>query len=215
MGRATVTSATSVPSFRNLATRSSARAETSEPSTPIRIRGAIRNRRYPSRPRPPAVSTKRSTFVESTTTLATPWRISHALDALRGDNVRAKATLGSRDGRETCERCGGDTMKITIIGAGNMGRAIGTRAIAGGHEVEILDRDPAEARALADQLGGSASVPRPLSGVRRGGRRLRPLLPRDQGGGPAVRGPGRRQGRRRHHEPGRHRHVGQAGHTAG
>ena len=49
-------------------------------------------------------------------------------------------------------------MKITIIGAGNMGRGIGTRAIAGGHEVEILDRDPAEARALADQLGGSVSV---------------------------------------------------------
>ena len=49
-------------------------------------------------------------------------------------------------------------MKVTIIGAGNMGRGIGTRAIAGGHEVEILDRDPAEARALADELGGSASV---------------------------------------------------------
>jgi 8-hydroxy-5-deazaflavin:NADPH oxidoreductase len=44
-------------------------------------------------------------------------------------------------------------MKITIIGAGNMGRGIGTRAIAGGH-----DRDPAEAPALADQLGDSASV---------------------------------------------------------
>jgi hypothetical protein len=49
-------------------------------------------------------------------------------------------------------------MKITIIGARNMGRGIGTRAIAGGHDVEILDRDPAEARALADQLGDSASV---------------------------------------------------------
>lgn len=49
-------------------------------------------------------------------------------------------------------------MRITIIGAGNMGRGIGTRAIAGGHEVEILDHDPAEAQALADQLGGSASV---------------------------------------------------------
>src|SRR5829696_7916552 len=161
MGRATITSATSLPSFRNLATRSSARPETSEPSTPIRIRGAIRNRRYPSRPRPPAVSTKRSTFVESTTTLATPWRISHALDALRGDNVRAKATLGSRDGRETCERCGGDTMKITIIGAGNMGRAIGTRAVAGGHDVEILDRDPSEAQRLAGELGGSATAVAP------------------------------------------------------
>jgi 8-hydroxy-5-deazaflavin:NADPH oxidoreductase len=49
-------------------------------------------------------------------------------------------------------------VKITIIGAGNMGRGIGTRAIAGGHEVKILDRDPAEARALTDQLGASASV---------------------------------------------------------
>ena len=49
-------------------------------------------------------------------------------------------------------------MKITIIGAGNMGRGIGTRAIAGGHEVEILDRDPAEAHALASELGDAASV---------------------------------------------------------
>jgi|SRR5215210_4492939 len=56
-------------------------------------------------------------------------------------------------------------MKITIIGAGNMGRGIGTRAIAGGHEVEILDRDPAEARALADQLGGSASALDPSRGL--------------------------------------------------
>jgi 8-hydroxy-5-deazaflavin:NADPH oxidoreductase len=47
-------------------------------------------------------------------------------------------------------------MKVTIIGAGNMGRAIGTRALAGGHEVEIVDRDSAEAQKLADDLGGSA-----------------------------------------------------------
>lgn len=33
-------------------------------------------------------------------------------------------------------------MKVTIIGAGNMGRAIGTRLVAGGHEVAIMDRDP-------------------------------------------------------------------------
>jgi 8-hydroxy-5-deazaflavin:NADPH oxidoreductase len=46
-------------------------------------------------------------------------------------------------------------MKVTIIGAGNMGRGIGTRAVAGGHEVEILDRDPAEAQKLAAELGGS------------------------------------------------------------
>jgi NADPH-dependent F420 reductase len=48
-------------------------------------------------------------------------------------------------------------MKISIIGAGNMGRGIGTRAVAGGHEVQLVDRDPAEARALAEELGGSAT----------------------------------------------------------
>src|ERR687895_521245 len=49
-------------------------------------------------------------------------------------------------------------MRVTIIGAGNMGRAIGTRTVAGGHEVEIVDRDPADARALADELGESATA---------------------------------------------------------
>jgi 8-hydroxy-5-deazaflavin:NADPH oxidoreductase len=49
-------------------------------------------------------------------------------------------------------------MKVTIIGAGNMGRAIGTRAVAGGHEVEIVDSDPAEAQKLADELGDSATA---------------------------------------------------------
>jgi 8-hydroxy-5-deazaflavin:NADPH oxidoreductase len=52
-------------------------------------------------------------------------------------------------------------MMVTIIGAGNMGRGIGTRAIAGGHEVEIIDRDPAEAQRLAEELGGSATVLEP------------------------------------------------------
>ena len=49
-------------------------------------------------------------------------------------------------------------MKVTIIGAGNMGRGIGTRVVAGGHQVEIVDRDPAEARQLAEDLGGSATA---------------------------------------------------------
>jgi 3-hydroxyacyl-CoA dehydrogenase len=44
----------------------------------------------------------------------------------------------------------GIEMKVTIVGAGKMGRAIATRALAGGHQVEILDRDPAEARKLAE-----------------------------------------------------------------
>jgi hypothetical protein len=49
-------------------------------------------------------------------------------------------------------------MKISIIGAGNMGRGIGTRAVAGGHDVDITDNDPADAKALADELGGSATA---------------------------------------------------------
>jgi 8-hydroxy-5-deazaflavin:NADPH oxidoreductase len=49
-------------------------------------------------------------------------------------------------------------MKVTIVGAGNMGRGIGTRAVAGGHEVEIVDRDRSEADALAQELGATASA---------------------------------------------------------
>jgi predicted dinucleotide-binding enzyme len=52
-------------------------------------------------------------------------------------------------------------MKVTIIGAGNMGRGIGTRVVAGGHQAEIVDRDPAEAQALAADLGGSATALQP------------------------------------------------------
>jgi NADPH-dependent F420 reductase len=47
-------------------------------------------------------------------------------------------------------------MRVTIIGAGNMGRGIGTRVVAGGNEAEIVDRDPDEARKLADELNGAA-----------------------------------------------------------
>jgi predicted dinucleotide-binding enzyme len=49
-------------------------------------------------------------------------------------------------------------MKVTIIGAGNMGRGIGTRTVAGGHEVEIIDNDPADAQSLAGDLGDFATA---------------------------------------------------------
>jgi len=52
-------------------------------------------------------------------------------------------------------------MKVTIVGAGNMGRGIGTRAVAGGHQVEIVDHDPAEAQKLAGELGGGATALEP------------------------------------------------------
>jgi NADPH-dependent F420 reductase len=51
--------------------------------------------------------------------------------------------------------------RVTIVGAGNMGRGIGSRAVAGGHQVEIVDRDQAEAQKLAGELGEQATVLEP------------------------------------------------------
>jgi 8-hydroxy-5-deazaflavin:NADPH oxidoreductase len=48
-------------------------------------------------------------------------------------------------------------MDVTIIGAGNMGRGIGTRLVAGGNAVRIVDRDPEEARSLAQELAGKTA----------------------------------------------------------
>jgi predicted dinucleotide-binding enzyme len=45
---------------------------------------------------------------------------------------------------------------ISIIGTGNMARAIGALAVAGGNAVEIMGRDRAKAAELAETLGGSA-----------------------------------------------------------
>ena len=47
---------------------------------------------------------------------------------------------------------------ISIIGAGNMATAIGTRAAKHGHTVELMSRDTAKAQALADRIGNGATV---------------------------------------------------------
>lgn len=47
---------------------------------------------------------------------------------------------------------------ISIIGTGNMARAIGALAVAGGNAVEIMGRDRAKAADLAETLGGSATT---------------------------------------------------------
>jgi predicted dinucleotide-binding enzyme len=47
---------------------------------------------------------------------------------------------------------------ISIIGSGNMANAIGTRAAKHGHTIEIVSRNTATAQALADRIGGGASV---------------------------------------------------------
>src|ERR1700689_3507110 len=47
---------------------------------------------------------------------------------------------------------------ISIIGAGNMATAIGTRAAKHGHTIELMSRDTAKAQALADQIGNGATA---------------------------------------------------------
>jgi 8-hydroxy-5-deazaflavin:NADPH oxidoreductase len=55
-------------------------------------------------------------------------------------------------------------MKVTIIGAGNMGRGIGTRMVAGGIEVELVDHSLEDASALAEDLGAGATASAEISG---------------------------------------------------
>jgi 8-hydroxy-5-deazaflavin:NADPH oxidoreductase len=58
-------------------------------------------------------------------------------------------------------------MDITIIGTGNMGRAIATRALAGGHAVTLLGTAAGKAQALAGELSGdvrAGTVGDPLAG---------------------------------------------------
>jgi 8-hydroxy-5-deazaflavin:NADPH oxidoreductase len=47
-------------------------------------------------------------------------------------------------------------MKVTILGSGNMGRAIATRMLAGGNSVTLLDREPGKAQAAAQELAAHA-----------------------------------------------------------
>src|ERR1700674_3135971 len=47
---------------------------------------------------------------------------------------------------------------ISIIGTGGMAAAIGGRTAKAGYTVEVVSRDPAKARALADQLAAGATT---------------------------------------------------------
>ena len=47
-------------------------------------------------------------------------------------------------------------MDVTIIGAGNMGRGIGTRLVAGGHSVMFMDANPETAEKTATEVRASA-----------------------------------------------------------
>jgi predicted dinucleotide-binding enzyme len=47
---------------------------------------------------------------------------------------------------------------ISIIGSGGMAAAIGGLAAKAGHTVEVMSRDAAKARALAEQIGAGATT---------------------------------------------------------
>ncbi len=47
-------------------------------------------------------------------------------------------------------------MNVTIIGAGHMGKSIGTRAVAGGHSVTFVDTNPETAEKTAADVKASA-----------------------------------------------------------
>ena len=49
----------------------------------------------------------------------------------------------------------GGPVDLTIIGTGNMGRAIAARALAGGHDVTLIGTEVEKAQQLANELGGS------------------------------------------------------------
>jgi hypothetical protein len=47
---------------------------------------------------------------------------------------------------------------VSIIGAGTMARILGTLAVQGGNDVEVIGRDPAKAAGLARALGRGATA---------------------------------------------------------
>lgn len=49
-------------------------------------------------------------------------------------------------------------MEVTIIGTGDMARAVGSRVVAGGHALQVMGRKQQAAAALASELGGAANA---------------------------------------------------------
>jgi 8-hydroxy-5-deazaflavin:NADPH oxidoreductase len=52
-------------------------------------------------------------------------------------------------------------MDVTIIGTGNMARGIGSRVLAGGHELKIVGRTAESAEQVVEDLGGGTVVDAP------------------------------------------------------
>jgi len=49
-------------------------------------------------------------------------------------------------------------MDVTIIGTGNMARGVGSRVVAGGHNLTVVGKDSQSAQAVVADIGGEGSV---------------------------------------------------------
>jgi 8-hydroxy-5-deazaflavin:NADPH oxidoreductase len=61
------------------------------------------------------------------------------------------------------------TMEVTIIGTGNMARGIGSRVLAGGHDLTVVGKDSRRAEAVAADIGGAGIVKTAVTGDPIGG----------------------------------------------
>ena len=55
-------------------------------------------------------------------------------------------------------------MRVTIIGTGNMARALGRRFVDGGHEVTVLGKDTSDAEAVVSDIGANGGATAGRSG---------------------------------------------------
>jgi predicted dinucleotide-binding enzyme len=55
-------------------------------------------------------------------------------------------------------------VEVTIIGTGNMARGIGSRVLAGGHDLTVVGKDSGSAEAVAADIGGAGTVQTAVSG---------------------------------------------------
>ncbi len=55
-------------------------------------------------------------------------------------------------------------MEVTIIGTGNMARGIGSRVLAGGHDLTVVGKDSERAEAVAGEIGGADTVKTAVTG---------------------------------------------------
>ena len=59
-------------------------------------------------------------------------------------------------------------MKVAVIGAGNVGKALGGSAARAGHDVVITARTPEHAKGVAEQIDGVVVLELPVAFPERG-----------------------------------------------